>query len=97
MNGCRPLPAEGRSDIQLLVNADDDDDWLGLPSECAVQQPHDKLDTTNVNIRAAMVHVIGDLIQSIGVFTAAVIVLIKVSVYFNVTATNTALNNFCCL
>ena len=72
-NGFQPLLAESRSDIQLLVNGDDDDVWQ--PAECTVQQPHD---TTNVNIRAAMVHVIGDLIQSVGVFTAAIIVLVKV-------------------
>ena len=32
----------------------------------------------NINVRAAMIHVIGDLIQSIGVFIAAVIIKVKV-------------------
>jgi len=71
-NGYQLLLSEGRSDVELLVNAGDDD---RSPTACAVERPHH---TTNVNIRAAMVHVIGDLIQSFGVFTAAIIVLVKV-------------------
>lgn len=34
----------------------------------------------NINVRAAVIHVIGDLIQSIGVFVAAVIIKQYVSV-----------------
>jgi len=71
-NGSQPLPTDGCSDVQLLVNAEDEQ---LLPAECMVQPSHK---TTNVNIRAAMVHVIGDLIQSVGVFIAAIIVLVKV-------------------
>jgi Co/Zn/Cd efflux system component len=32
----------------------------------------------NVNVRAAFIHVIGDLLQSLGVFIAALIIKIKV-------------------
>jgi len=71
-NGYRPLLSDGPSDVELLVNGEDGD---RQPLQCEVQHEHR---TTNVNIRAAMVHVIGDLIQSVGVFTAAIIVLIKV-------------------
>jgi len=67
-NGYQPLPAEDNSDVALLNNADDDEDSV-------VQFTHT---STNVNIRAAMVHVVGDLIQSVGVLTAAVIILAKV-------------------
>ena len=37
--------------------------------------PHQK----NINVRAAFIHVIGDIIQSIGVLIAALIIKIKVS------------------
>jgi len=33
----------------------------------------------NLNLRAAMIHVIGDLVQSIGVFLAAVLIKVCVS------------------
>lgn len=33
----------------------------------------------NLNLRAAMIHVIGDLVQSIGVFLAAVLIKFYVS------------------
>lgn len=36
-------------------------------------------DTKNINVRAALIHVLGDLLQSIGVFCAALII------YFNPT------------
>lgn len=36
----------------------------------------------NINIRAAVIHVIGDFIQSIGVFIAAIVIKIYVSNYF---------------
>jgi len=75
VNGYRPVPTEGRSDVQLLVNGSEDDVDDQQSTDSTVQHTYK---TTNVNIRAAMVHVIGDLIQSFGVFTAAVIVLVKV-------------------
>ena len=73
-NGYQPLLTEARSDAQLLVNSECDDDRQ--PPEYTGQRENR---ATNVNIRAAMVHVIGDLIQSLGVLTAAIIVLVKVS------------------
>lgn len=35
---------------------------------------------TNINVRAAAIHVLGDLIQSIGVFIAAVVIKFNVSI-----------------
>lgn len=40
----------------------------------APKQPHPQ----NINVRAAFIHVIGDIIQSFGVLVAAVIIKIKV-------------------
>lgn len=37
----------------------------------------------NINIQAAAIHVIGDFIQSVGVFIAAVIIYYYVSIEFN--------------
>jgi len=34
----------------------------------------------NINVRAAFIHVIGDLVQSVGVFIAAIVIYFKVSV-----------------
>jgi len=68
-NGYQTLPTESRSDDPLL---NDDDDNV---ANFTVQRAHG---STNVNIRAAMVHVIGDLIQSFGVLAAAIIILFKV-------------------
>ncbi len=36
-------------------------------------------DNSNINLRAAAIHVIGDFIQSIGVLIAALIIFFKVS------------------
>lgn len=41
----------------------------------------------NINVRAAFIHVVGDLIQSLGVFIAALVIYFKVSF----------LNSFCCV
>ena len=42
----------------------------------------------NINVRAAFVHVIGDLIQSIGVVIAGYIIWIRVSVEYNLIISN---------
>jgi len=77
-NGYRPLPAErGLSDVPLLNSHDDGDITDELDGNFVVQ-PRGAPESTNVNIRAAMVHVVGDLIQSFGVLTAALIILAKV-------------------
>lgn len=43
------------------------------------QHHHSHNDTENINIRAAVIHVIGDFIQSVGVFLAAVVIYYYVS------------------
>ena len=88
-NGYRPLLSDGPSDVELLVNGEDGD---RQPLQCEVQREHR---TTNVNIRAAMVHVIGDLIQSVGVFTAAIVVLIKVCYGYYWFASASLANPYC--
>lgn len=40
---------------------------------------HNKKDSSNINLRAAAIHVIGDFIQSVGVLCASIIILIKVT------------------
>lgn len=45
------------------------------PREMQSSTSHKKV---NINVRAAMVHVIGDLIQSIGVLIAALIIFFNV-------------------
>ena len=40
---------------------------------------HSHSQKENINVRAAFIHVIGDLVQSIGVFVAALIIYIRVS------------------
>lgn len=37
----------------------------------------------NINVRAAFIHVLGDLIQSVGVFIAALVIMFKVSLKQN--------------
>lgn len=37
----------------------------------------------NINVRAAFIHVLGDFIQSIGVFVAALVIYFKVFSNFN--------------
>lgn len=37
--------------------------------------------TANINVRAAYIHVLGDIIQSLGVLIAAIIVYFRVSAY----------------
>lgn len=72
-------------------------------SECSVDDPqyrhlhthhvnNNNLGTRSINIRAAVIHVIGDFIQSIGVFTSAVIIKFFVS-----TITDYAKVFQCCL
>lgn len=41
------------------------------------QEGHSHVKQTNMNIRAAIIHVIGDLVQSIGVFIAALVIYFK--------------------
>lgn len=41
------------------------------------EKPHPK----NINVRAAFIHVIGDIIQSLGVLLASIIIKIKVRIF----------------
>ncbi|KAK7869064.1 hypothetical protein R5R35_000785 [Gryllus longicercus] len=43
-------------------------------SESAVESAHHHSDSQNINVRAAFIHVVGDFIQSFGVFVAALII-----------------------
>lgn len=44
-----------------------------------LSDPADAGNTTNINVRAAMIHVIGDFLQSIGVLFAALLIFWNVS------------------
>jgi Co/Zn/Cd efflux system component len=48
-----------------------------LPKEEEHKHSHAHHDQENVNVQAAVVHMIGDLIQSIGVIIAAIIIMFK--------------------
>ncbi len=37
---------------------------------------------TNINVRAAFIHVVGDFVQSLGVFIAALVIYLKVCAHF---------------
>lgn len=50
------------------------------------QNANNNLVTKSINIQAAVIHVIGDFIQSIGVFTSAVIIKFFVSITFRIDA-----------
>lgn len=45
----------------------------------------------NINVRAAFIHVLGDLLQSLGVLVAALFIYFQVSVFFS--ANNDVLSN----
>lgn len=38
----------------------------------------------NINVRAAMIHVIGDLVQSLGVLTAAIVIKVEVKIVISI-------------
>jgi zinc transporter 2 len=40
--------------------------------------PKQSISTKNINVKAAMIHVIGDFVQSVGVLFAAILIKIKV-------------------
>ena len=53
---------------------------------CALNQDSVGSDeNVNINVRAAFIHVLGDLIQSMGVFIAAITIYIRVSQRSEVT------------
>ena len=46
-----------------------------------MRRPQKKKEQRNINVHAAFIHVIGDLIQSVGVVIAAYIIRFRVSIY----------------
>lgn len=48
-------------------------------------KPESTNKAANINVRAAFIHVVGDLIQSVGVFTAALVIYYKVSTLYTQT------------
>jgi Co/Zn/Cd efflux system component len=64
-------------DDVLICNADDRNCNVPLQQDSSVRHgavPQPPTEQTNINVRAAMIHVIGDFIQSIGVLAAALII-----------------------
>ena len=59
-----------------LTDVCSDEDVTSPWEEEVVRKPKKEV---NINVRAAFIHIIGDLIQSIGVFIAALIIKFKVS------------------
>lgn len=57
---------------------DDDDDALLLADNEEVMTVTTSDNSTNINVKAAFIHVIGDLLQSFGVLVAAYIIFYKV-------------------
>lgn len=51
----------------------------------------------NINIQAAVIHVLGDFIQSVGVFVAAIVIKIYVSFFFFFGNNHPLLFNFICI
>lgn len=49
---------------------------------------------TNINVRAAFIHVLGDLIQSVGVLIAALLILWKVFLFNNTNFYTQKIDNF---
>jgi solute carrier family 30 (zinc transporter), member 2 len=76
-NGYSTLSLETMNDDDgLLLNETCD----GVTTVTATSANHEQ--RTNINVRAAMVHVIGDLIQSFGVLIAAIVVHVRVNSSF---------------
>ena len=72
---------------KLLVNSEDIQRSNGyqsygsLPSQPASSHTEGHSHKDNINVKAAFVHVVGDLLQSIGVFVAALIIYFKVCLF----------------
>ncbi|KAF4527912.1 hypothetical protein B566_EDAN011303 [Ephemera danica] len=59
------------------VDLDDDEEAQGLLGDHHVTKDEKHTKAANINVRAAFIHVVGDLIQSIGVFAAALTIFFK--------------------
>ena len=68
-------------------HVDDDSTNVVVAQEEATRK-REKKENRNINVRAAFIHVIGDLIQSIGVVIAGYIIRFMVSVTINRTMTS---------
>ena len=74
---------------KLLVNSEDIQRSNGyqsygsLPSQPASSHTEGHSHKDNINVKAAFVHVVGDLLQSIGVFVAALIIYFKVCLFID--------------
>lgn len=65
-----------------------DDDPLVVDVISSPQQDQRSHRKKNINVQAAVIHVIGDFVQSIGVLCAAILIKIKVDHHFNRISTN---------
>ena len=65
-------PLSIQADPIRIVDADTDEE---------LNPAKPKKSEGNMNVRAAFIHILGDLIQSVGVCIAAVIILVKVRVF----------------
>lgn len=74
----RPLLADTEEE-NMELHQDTSDVNIEVDNIEAPKQPHPK----NINVRAAFIHVIGDIIQSLGVLIAAIIIKLKVSKFIN--------------
>ena len=64
---------EAQQDVELIAAESAEE---GLAD---VRRPQKKKEQKNINVQAAFIHVIGDLIQSVGVVIAAFIIRFRVS------------------
>lgn len=72
-------PLEPITDNYLMPSGNSEDQMAILNDDVDEQVKVEGLsDTSNINLRAAAIHVIGDFIQSVGVLIAAVVILVKV-------------------
>ena len=54
----------------------------GASDDVEIQDPKKHKKHKDINVRAAAIHVIGDLVQSVGVFIAAILIYFKVLLYY---------------
>ena len=68
-------------------------DTVSIQNQESVLKP--KKSTKNINVRAAMIHVLGDLVQSIGVLCAALLIKFKVNLKLNINDNRLSSFFFC--
>ena len=62
-----------------VINTNADKEGINLEEDIEVKMSSVKKLAQNINVRAAFIHVIGDLIQSVGVVTAGYIIKFEVN------------------